>query len=571
MQCSPVPPGCLGQLPRVATGQHGAASALPSGDTIGPKTGLAGNGPSGAILRHDSFGGCHHMNVLILVLILLLFVTGAVGLVLGRKGINTKTLIGAWLVLLSSLGFIYLAGRVAERERAWRTKIRDLENKIATEVGGPLAGKKVFLGDSADDLSPAEKSWQEDAIKLLQQAGGTPAKELREGRVDLAVEDAEGEPPPKAAEWDIGVLSRDDFIAQAKQTLDELGRIVRLKQREQIATETWRNRYWTSSLFKPPSETSDDAIIELDVSGDTEQPLNAGAELAIFAFELGDQFGFLGVFAVENVKPVEDKTLQLAIKPLTTPDKRDRDAWRLAKNESEFLVFEDLPTDRWAATIKPNDGKPAEEEVPLEQALAAIAGGQSLPGEYWATVTVENAAAFENVNEGTSLDLDLQTAQQLQQDGAVNIDRVVRRRLLLDPLTALRGTRFAKVDVPTAGIEGIRGKLSAELNSLSLMTNRIDTAMQATTRENETKKQTLAALGNDKKAWEEDIAFASRALDKLEERVEKTGADLADARREVAQKRIELRELTAQIMGKSSLPRERSATGGPAARRAALP
>ena len=184
---------------------------------------------------------------------------------------------------------------------------------------------------------------------------------------------------------------------------------------------------------------------------------------------------------------------------------------------------------------------------------------------------MENAAAFENVSEGTSLDLDLQTAQQLQQDGAVNIDRVVRRRLLLDPLTALRGTRFAEVDVPTAGIEGIRGKLSAELNSLSLMTNRIDTAMQATTREKETKKQTLAALGNDKKAWEEDIAFASRALDKLEERVEKTGADLADARREVAQKRIELRELTAQIMAKSSLPRERSATGGPAARRAALP
>ncbi len=495
MQCSPVPPGCLGQLPRVATGQHGAASALPSGDTIGPKTGLAGNGPSGAILRHDSFGGCHHMNVLILVLILLLFVTGAVGLVLGRKGINTKTLIGAWLVLLSSLGFIYLAGRVAERERAWREKIRQLE----TEVKGVTDG--------------ANGSGSLNAL-------GAEQRDLR-------------------------------------RKLDEI--------------ETWRNRYWTSSLFKPPSETSDDAFIELDVSGDTEQPLNAGAELAIFAFELGDQFGFLGVFAVENVKPVEDKTLQLAIKPLTTPDKRDRDAWRLAKNESEFLVFEDLPTDRWAATIKPNDGKPAEEEVPLEQALAAIAGGQSLPGEYWATVTVENAAAFENVNEGTSLDLDLQTAQQLQQDGAVNIDRVVRRRLLLDPLTALRGTRFAEVDVPTAGIEGIRGKLSAELNSLSLMTNRIDTAMQATTRENETKKQTLAALGNDKKAWEEDIAFASRALDKLEERVEKTGADLADARREVAQKRIELRELTAQIMAKSSLPRERSATGGPAARRAALP
>ena len=339
----------------------------------------------------------------------------------------------------------------------------------------------------------------------------------------------------------------------ADQTLDALSKNVRLKQREQIAVESWRNRYWTASLFNPPSEMNDGAVIELDVSGDTEQPLNAGAELAIFAFELGKELGFLGIFAVENVKPVENKTLQLEIKPLTSPDRRDRDAWRLAKNESEFLVFEDLPTDRWAATIKPDDGTPAEQEVPLDEALAAITAGQSLPGEYWAEVTVENAAALENVNEGTTLDLDLQTADKLQQDGAVKIQRVVHRRLLVDPLTALRGTRFEKVDVPTAGIEGIRGKLTAELTSLSLMIGRIGSAKQATMRENETKQQTLTALGNDKKAWEEDLAFAGQALGRLEQRVEKTNADLADARRAVVQYRSELRELTAQIMAKSSL------------------
>lgn len=526
---------------------------MPGGDTLGPKNwprrqwALRGYTSAQPIRRMP------YMNIFILVLILLLFVMGAVGLVLGRKGINKWTLVGAWLVLVSSLGFIYLAGRIAERERVWREKIRNLESQIATVTGGPLAEKNVFLGDFPDDASADEKAWREEAINLLQQAGGTPAEKLTKGRVDLAVESTAGDPPPKAAEWDIQVLSRDEFIDQAEESLDAVSKTVRLKQREKIAAESWRNRYWTAALFNPPSEMDDGAVIELDVSGSTEQPLNAGAELAIFAFELGEKFGFLGIFGVENVKPVEDKTLQLAIKPLTSPDERDRDAWRLAKNETEFLVFEDLPTDRWAATIKPDDGKPAEEVVSLEEALTAIAGGQSLPGEFWATVTVENDAALENVTEGTSLELDLQTAHKLQQDKAVDIQRVVRRRLLADPLTALRGTRFEEVDVPTAGIEGIRGKLAAELNSLSLMTSRIGSAKQATVRENETKQQTLTALGNDKKAWEEDIAFAGQALGRLEERVEKTNADLADARRAVVQMRTELGELTAQIMAKSSL------------------
>ena len=205
-----------------------------SGDTHGPKTGLAGGGADGAILRADSFGGCHYMHILSLVLILLLFVTGAVGLVLGRKGINTKTLVGAWLVLVSSLGFIYLAGRVAERERVWRKEIRDLESKIAAKVGGSLAEKRVFLGDVAEAPSPSEKAWREQAIKSLQRAGGTPVEKLTKGRVDLAVQDAAGDPPPKAAEWEIQVLSRDKFIAEAKKALDALSETVRLQQRKRF-------------------------------------------------------------------------------------------------------------------------------------------------------------------------------------------------------------------------------------------------------------------------------------------------------------------------------------------------
>ncbi len=456
------------------------------------------------------------MNALILVPILLLLVTGAVGLVLGRKGINTKTLVGAWLVLLSACGFIYLAGRVAERERAWRFEIRRLNDEI-------------------------------EAVTAGAEAGGSLAA--------LATEQT-----------------------QLRRTLDEV--------------ETWRNRYWTSAFFKPPTiqpsedqtglyEVTGDGVVELQLTGTAELPVNIGAELAIFFPDAEPEDAFLGIFGVNQVERSEEKILSIAIRPLTVPDDRDRQAWdnwelmlRAAAKVPQLLVFEDLPADRWAATIKPDEDEQGEEEVEIEQAATALAEGQGLPGVYWAAVTVENAAAFEGVAEGQSLELDLQTAQQLQQDGAVRIEKVVRRRLLADPLTALRGTRFETADqgdVPAAGIEGIRRKLAVELSSLTLMTDRIGTARQATDREKQTKQQTAAALAKDKADWEEDLTFAKGALTRLEERVTQTDAELSEARRVIVQKRAELRELTAKIMAKTTPPSKRRTVEAPPTRSAAVP
>lgn len=456
------------------------------------------------------------MNVLFLVLILLLLLTGSVGLVLGRKGINNKTLIAAWLVLLSACGFIYLAGRVAERERAWRFEIRRLRDEIAGVTKGAEAG------NSLPDL--------------------------------------------------FGKQTR------LRRTLDEV--------------ETWRNRYWKSSFFKAPTiqpsddqtglyEVTGDGVVELQLSGTAELPVNVGAELAIFFPDAEPQYGFLGVFGVAKTERSEEKILSVSIRPLTKPDDHDRQTWdnwelmvRAAAKIPELMVFEDLPSDRWASTIELDEGVSGAEEIPLEQAVQAVNEGESLPGEYWATVTITNAAALEGVPEGQSLELDLQTALELQQDDAVSIEKVIRRRLLADPLTALRGTRFETIErdeVPAAGIEGIRRKLTTELSSLTLMTDRIGTARQATDRENQSKRETATALAEDKTAWEKDLDFAKRALNRLAERVERTDAELAETRRVIVQKRAELRDLTARIMAKGGPSAARPALGGPAARSAAVP
>jgi len=57
------------------------------------------------------------MNYVFIGLIIILLLSGATALVLGRHGINRTTLVFAGLVLVATAGFIYLAGRVGERER----------------------------------------------------------------------------------------------------------------------------------------------------------------------------------------------------------------------------------------------------------------------------------------------------------------------------------------------------------------------------------------------------------------------------------------------------------------------
>ncbi|MCK4683514.1 MAG: hypothetical protein KAT44_01040 [Pirellulales bacterium] len=90
------------------------------------------------------------MNYVIVGLIVVLLLAGATALVLGRQGINRTTLVFAWLVLVASGGFIYLAGRVGERERVWREKIRTTTEEINTAIYGKFAGKKFLL-----QISPA--------------------------------------------------------------------------------------------------------------------------------------------------------------------------------------------------------------------------------------------------------------------------------------------------------------------------------------------------------------------------------------------------------------------------------
>ena len=295
------------------------------------------------------------MNYVFIGLIIILLIAGAVALVLGRQGINRTTLVFAWLVLVTTAGFIFLAGRVGERERAWREKVRDLNTQIRTTIHGSYA-EKIFFISNSDDAKTVELRQ-----KILQLGGTLSNSKTIRSNVDVVVVSDPEIIPPKAKEFGIEVLDQTGIDNALTETLEGLDTAIIQKRRQQTRLETWRNRHWSSAFFTPPKvepeagnlglyKAVSNGSLRLIVSAeDSEKPVNTGAELAVFNLNTEDERGFLGIFSIEEVGQREGNLLSLSIASLTTPDEHDLAAWkdwaiftRAAKNP-RLAVYEDLP------------------------------------------------------------------------------------------------------------------------------------------------------------------------------------------------------------------------------------
>ena len=429
------------------------------------------------------------MHYVFIGLIVILLLAGATALVLGRQGINRTTLIFAGLVLVATAGFIYLAGRVAERERVWRERIRDTTAEINTTLYGEFAGKTFFIADRADTNDSNEIT--ELRHKILQLGGTLSTSKTIRSNVDVVVVDDLDKIPPRAQELNIEAVDQAKINDAVARTLGGLNTAIITKQREQTRLETWRNRNWKTALFKPPKVEPDtskpglyrvveDGALQLTLSAkDADQPLNEGAELAIFNLQTDDERGFLGVFNIQTVSNREENILSLSISPLTTPDEYDLAAWkdwgltsRAAKNP-QVAVYEDLPTSS---------------ELSVD-ALTALRGTE--------------------VKTGDS-------------------------------------------SITSGGLEGMRRDLIEELSTIGSMIDSIGLAKAATERERDRKKQTASDLKNDRDAWEEDKEFAQDALERLESRSSRLQQNLRDTRTRIFELRAELTELNGRLIAEGN-------------------
>lgn len=433
------------------------------------------------------------MTFLFLIPIVLLLIGGGVALALGRKGLNPLTLVGAWLVLFISVGFLYLTGRVAERERAWREQIRRLESEISA------------VGDGE---------------------GGKPSLSvLGERRTELA---------------------------------RRLGTV-----------DTWRNRWWEKASFTPPRGDGPVIISIAAAEKAAVPPLNVGAEISVFDPRPIDEDGFfLGEFGVTAISlDAETKRYVIEASPLLPIGDEELRRWRRAADE--VTVYEDLPTDRWAAFYplaeetgdndKPQPPEGATESLAAEAALdrteipeaewrKLVDEKQLIPGEYWSEVTMTAADALPGVVEGQIVELDLQSALELAEGGKATLGKVYRRRRLIDPLTAMRGGVIPvddKAALSAEGIDTLKRKMSDEIDAVETMTDQIEASLEATTAETEAKQTEAEGLDGDRKQWVDDVEFAQSALEKLTARVDSVTREVAEVNRAIALLSGELREKVA--------------------------
>ena len=452
------------------------------------------------------------MNYVFIGLIIILLLAGATALVLGRQGINRTTLVFAGLVLVATAGFIYLAGRVGERERVWREQIRDTTAEINTTLYGKFAGKTFFIavGDDTDNPDNPNEITTELRRKILQLGGTLSTSKTIRSNVDVVVVKDLDTIPPRAKELNIEVVDQAKLNDAVAQTLGGLNTAVITKKREQTRLETWRNRNWKTALFKPPKVEPDtskpglyrvveDGALQLTLSiKDADKPLNEGGELAVFNLQTDDEHGFLGVFSIQTISDRKENVLTVSISPLTTPDEYDIAAWkdwgltsRAAKNP-QVAVYEDLPTSS---------------------------------------------------------------------------------ELSFDALTALRGTEFKTTDgsVRSGGLEGMRRDILVELSTITAMVDSISVAKVATERERDRKIETADALKTDLAAWEEDNQFAQNALARLESRSTRLQKTLRETRTRIFELRTELTELNVRLMAEGNREKQAieksSATSGTTALR----
>ena len=111
------------------------------------------------------------MTYVILAIIGILFLAALVFVGVGAKGWNAGTITAAVLVILSSLGYLFLASMLTERERNWRTRVNAVQaellrardglivNADGTETPAGECGIETLQNCSVADLIDIRERW----------------------------------------------------------------------------------------------------------------------------------------------------------------------------------------------------------------------------------------------------------------------------------------------------------------------------------------------------------------------------------------------------------------------------
>ncbi len=497
------------------------------------------------------------MNIVVLAAIGLLVLVGLVAVGLGHRRWNWGTVAAAFLVIVSTTGYLYLATRVAARDRSWQRVVRRLETDLAR---------------LRDGLAPSPRG------------GFAPI----EGQPSL-----------------VALRDERDRSRRAFERIDTW------------RSPGWENASFIPPKDATATGTIDLPAIDLpDLKPDdiaALQPLQPGAHVFVFDMATLEEGGrYLGEFLVRGVK-FDDGTKRFVLTVTHASGRDARDDETLAGRHDAVAVFEDLPVDRWLAfyrtrpaaeatgtvmpepvktpleevekTLKP-DGEVSrlvsdfitsfethEQVVPEDEWAAATEAterGEALPGTLWGVVeftaqhtfsTAQGAAEDEAGSEdatpreyesGEQAEFDLVTSLELQKAGKVKLVKIIRRRPLADAQARLHGSPVmagaaGEPGIRADGVAGLTERLRAEVAELARAEKQLATSLESVKAGVTQANDIAGQLGEDLETWKRDAAEATRLATAFEKQLEKVVVARTAAERQVVELGRELTTIVARL------------------------
>ena len=503
------------------------------------------------------------MDVVLLAIIGLVTLLGLVAIAVGNKGWSWGTVAAAILLLLAATGYIYLAARLAERERSWRTLVAKNQAEIDRIVGkggpGAAAAPKSLAGlrNSRDRWMRAlafVDTWHGRAWK---NATLSPPRDGKPGTISIEMASEESEVAPLTAGAEVAVFDN--------ASVEDEGRFLGLFRVQAVtAAKGAENAQLTvvpAATPAPPSESDTKLWTRNYDEVTVYEKLPVDRWLA-FHRTPGDAAG-----ADDDTKPDGGSANRWMPRPEKT------------SGEDHLKSLEEQ-----MEALKAHDEKVPEEAWP--QLGEKLAAGEILPGRYWANVEFTENVKFtkkegftlddsaedakperddaaepgesgaggggagpmdadptagaitkrfkqKRFKKGETAEFDLQTAIDLQNDKQLGrITSAVERRTLTDPLTAIRGAEFgAKTadgqPLRAEGLDAIRQGLLVEMQSIDEAMARIKNSRDNVEKQSDAVADETKQLKGDLTSWGKDVAAATETADAFDDRLRAATIELA--------------------------------------------
>lgn len=540
------------------------------------------------------------MDVVLLAVIGLIALVGLVALAVGHKGWSWGTVVAAVLLLFAATGYIYLAARLAERERAWRAVVADNRAKIDRIVGSGVPGPEA-APDSITALRNSRDRWARarDYVdtwhgRHWSNAKFNPPRGGKPGSISIDMPSEEAETGPLDAGAEVAVFDAEGVAAGGRF----LGLFRVEKATAAKGAENCVLSIVPSSTPDAPSDEESKLWNRNDVDVTVYEGLPVDRWMAFNKTPLPSADGAADPTAADTrwlpravranaddlLGSLEQEKEALSRHEMRVPEDAREAVFNTIRAEKQKGADRTLPPGRYWATVqftrtvkytKQNkftahegpcdDGTAAtdaedDEEIgapgaPLEPGTA-IGGEQSDGGVSPVDPTagaVTNRFKERCYTEGEEAEFDLETALELQDDDQwAKITDVVERRSLADPYTAIRGGRFGANGadgrpLTAEGIDALRRGLLTEMQSIEGATAKVIASRENVVRQAAATAEQKRQLDEDNANWQRDLEASAGVADAFDERLKAATVELGAVETTIVRLGRELDGITAEL------------------------